>query len=73
MRLRIGSADMNVEHIKYQTCSYDDEEGVLLVDAETETVPSTNANGDLQYYCLNGQHTFAHREDDDDYSRRRRR
>jgi hypothetical protein len=64
---------MNVEQIKYQSCPYDDEEGVLLVDPETETVPSTNADGDLQYYCPNGHHTFAYREDDDDYSRRRRR
>ncbi len=71
MRLRTGSTDMSVEQIKYQTCPYDDEEGVLLVDAETETTPSTNASGDLQYYCLNGQHTFAYREDDDSHRRRR--
>jgi hypothetical protein len=70
MRLHTGSADMNVEQIKYQTCPYDDEEGVLLVDAETETTPTTNRDGDLQYYCLNGQHTFVYKEDDD-YRRRR--
>ena len=64
---------MSVEQIKYQTCPYDDEEGILLVDAETETVPTTNSDGDLQYYCPNGQHTFVYREDDDDSSRRRRR
>jgi hypothetical protein len=73
MRLHTGSAQSNVEQNKYQTCPYDDAEGILLVDAETETIPNTNSDGDLQYYCPNGQHTFAHREDDNDsYSRRRR-
>jgi hypothetical protein len=44
---------MNIEQIKYQTCPYDDEEGILLVE-----------DGDLQYYCLAGQHTFSLDEDE---------
>ena len=55
---------MNIEQIKYQTCPYDDEEGILLVDAETETIPETDEDGDLQYYCVAGQHTFSLDEDE---------
>jgi len=53
---------MNIDQIKYQTCPYDDEEGILLVDAETETMPETDEEGDLQYYCIAG-HTFSLDED----------
>jgi hypothetical protein len=55
---------MRLEHIKYHTCPYDQEEGVLLTDLE-EVLPETDEDGRLQYYCLSGQHTFA--GDDDDY------
>jgi len=55
---------MDVERIKYHTCPLDDEEGILLVDAETETDPSTDGDGNLQYYCMSGRHTFS--ADDDD-------
>jgi hypothetical protein len=55
---------MNVEQIKYQTCPYDQEEGVLLVDVETETTPQTDDDGDLRYYCLSGRHTFSLDEDE---------
>ena len=56
---------MNVESIKYHTCPIDDEDGVLLVDAETEMEPSTDSDGNLQYYCMAGHHTFSADEDDD--------
>lgn len=56
---------MNVELIKYHTCPIDDEDGVLLVDAETETQPTTDSEGNLQYYCLAGHHTFTAADDDD--------
>jgi hypothetical protein len=55
---------MDVEHMKYQTCPYDDEEGVLIVDLETESTPETDEDGDLQYYCLAGNHTFSLDEDE---------
>lgn len=58
---------MNVEQIKYQTCPYDQEEGVLLVDVETETTPTTDDDGDLRYYCLSGGHTFSLDEDERKY------
>lgn len=35
---------MDVEHIKYQTCPYDNEEGVLIVDLEEDT-PATDEDG----------------------------
>jgi hypothetical protein len=54
---------MDVEHIKYQTCPYDNEEGVLIVDLEEDT-PATDEDGDLQYYCLGGHHTFSLDEDE---------
>lgn len=56
---------MNVEQIKYHTCPYDDEDGILLVDAETENMPTTDRDGNLQYYCKTGRHTFSADEDDD--------
>jgi hypothetical protein len=55
---------MDVEHMKYHTCPYDDEEGVLIVDLETESMPETDEDGDLQYYCLAGNHTFSLDEDE---------
>ena len=56
---------MNLERIKYQTCPYDQEEGILLTDIE-EVQPQTDDDGDLQYYCTSGRHTFSLHEDDDD-------
>jgi hypothetical protein len=41
----------------------DQEDAILLVDVETETVPVTDEDGHLQYYCLEGQHTFYIDED----------
>jgi hypothetical protein len=55
---------VDVERIKYQTCPYDQEEGILLVDVETESIPKTDEDGDLQYYCPAGQHTFSLDEDE---------
>ncbi|MBO0781904.1 MAG: hypothetical protein J2P37_24050 [Ktedonobacteraceae bacterium] len=56
---------MNLEQIKYHTCPFDQEEGILLTDIE-EMLPETGDNGDLQYYCLAGKHTFQLDDDDDD-------
>ncbi len=56
---------MNLERIKYQTCPYDQEEGILLTDIE-EVQPQTDDDGDLQYYCTSGRHTFSLHEDDYD-------
>jgi hypothetical protein len=56
---------MRLEHIKYQTCPVDNEEGILLTDIE-EIYPETNDDGDLQYYCTTGRHTFSYQEDADE-------
>ncbi len=56
---------MRLESMKYHTCPYDDEEGVLLTDLE-ETQPETDEEGNLQYYCVSGHHTFALSDDDED-------
>ncbi len=55
---------MNLEQIKYSTCSEDEGDAVLLTDVD-ETMPQTDANGKLQYYCLEGRHTFSADEDED--------
>jgi hypothetical protein len=54
---------MNLEQIKYSTCPFDDEEGILLTDIE-ENLPQTDEDGSLQYYCIAGHHTFTLDEDD---------
>ena len=56
---------MSVEQIKYHTSPYGDEEGILLVDPETETVPLTDSEGNLQYYCIEGKYIFSVDEDED--------
>lgn len=56
---------MNLEQIKYCSSPYDDEDGILLVDPEDESIPMTDANGDLQYYCPGSGRTFSLSEDDD--------
>ncbi len=56
---------MSIEEIKYHTCWDDDSEAILLVDVETEEIPETDEEGNLQYYCLEGQHTFSVDEDDE--------
>lgn len=56
---------MNLEQIKYSTCPFDDEEGILLTDIE-ESMPQTDAEGSLQYYCKAGRHMFTLDEDEDD-------
>lgn len=58
---------MDLERIKYQTCPNDHNEGILLTDLE-EVTPETDNYGNLQYYCLNCQQTFAYCECDDDSS-----
>ncbi|GCE14706.1 hypothetical protein [Tengunoibacter tsumagoiensis] len=55
---------MKLEHIKYQTCPYDQQEGILLTDIE-EIFPQTDDEGDLQYYCTSGRHLFSYNENSD--------
>jgi len=55
---------MNLEQLKYQTCPYDQEEGVLLTDIE-EDIPETDGEENLQYYCLAGRHTFSYVENEE--------
>ncbi len=55
---------MNLEQVKYHTCDLDDCDGILLLDAETETLPDTDMDGNMQYYCLEGHHTFSVDEDE---------
>ena len=42
----------------------DEEEATMLVDVETESVPTTDEDGNLLYYCIEGQHIFSVDEDD---------
>lgn len=55
---------MNLEQLKYQTCPYDQEEGILLTDIE-EVFPETDGQDNLQYYCPAGQHTFSYTESEE--------
>ena len=50
---------MNLWPFKHETCPIDEEDAILLVDVETESVPLTDEDGNLLYYCLEGEHTFA--------------
>ncbi|MDQ2904107.1 MAG: hypothetical protein M3Y81_11205 [Chloroflexota bacterium] len=50
---------MNLKSIKYHTCSEDNQEGILMVDPETESVPVTDADGNILYYCTQGNHVFS--------------
>ncbi len=55
---------MNVEQIKYHTSPDGDEEGILLVDPETESEPLTDSEGNLQYYCVEGRYIFSIDDED---------
>ena len=54
-----------LDRFKYQTGPYDKEEGVLITNIEEDS-PETDENGELQYYCLNGHHTFSYNDDYDE-------
>jgi hypothetical protein len=54
---------MNFHLFKHHTCPEDEEVATVLVDVETETVPVTDEDGNLLYYCLEGQHIFSVDED----------
>jgi hypothetical protein len=54
---------MNLHWFKHHTCPEDEEEATLLVDVETETIPTTDEDGNLLYYCLEGHHIFSVDED----------
>jgi hypothetical protein len=50
---------MELQLIKYHTCTLDKGDGILLVDIETETIPRTDRRGNRLYYCTHGCHVFA--------------
>lgn len=50
---------------KYAICPLDGGTGILLVDAETESIPSTDEDGNPLYYCLEGEHPFSVKAKDD--------
>jgi hypothetical protein len=54
---------MNLHWFKHHTCPDDEEEATLLVDVETETIPKRDEDGNLLYYCVEGQHVFPVDED----------
>jgi hypothetical protein len=58
-----GGNNMNLNWFKHHTCPEDEEEATLLVDPETETIPETDEDGNLLYYCIEGQHIFSVDED----------
>ncbi len=62
---KVQTLNHNLEQIKYQTCPYDDEEAILLTDID-EDMPETDDEGDLQYYCLTGQHVFTVEEEEEE-------
>ena len=45
------------DYARYE-CPIDQEEAALLVDVETESMPETDEDGNLQYYCVEGKHIF---------------
>ena len=51
----------------------DEEDAILLVDVETESVPYTDEDGNPLYYCMEGEHTFSIESDDDWGGGKRRR
>ncbi len=51
---------------KFHVCEEDHEEAILLVDLETESIPETDEEGNLLYYCPGGQHTIAVDSEEDD-------
>ncbi len=55
---------MSLDSNMYYQCPMDQEDAILLVDVETETIPATDEDGNMLYYCIEGQHTFA--VDDDE-------
>ncbi len=50
---------MKMRDFKYHSCASDDDEGIILVDPETESIPITDSDGNVLYYCLEGQHVFS--------------
>lgn len=57
---------MDLRDIKYHSCPIDDEDGILLVDMETESMPEMDEDGNYLYYCNSG-HTFSVDEEESDY------
>jgi hypothetical protein len=57
---------MNLRDIKYHSCPIDEEDGILLVDMETESVPEMDEDGNYLYYCNEG-HTFTVDDEESNY------
>lgn len=57
---------MDLRDIKHHTCPIDDNDGILLVDMETESVPEMDEDGNYLYYCHSG-HTFSVEEESSNY------
>ncbi len=56
-----GSKHMDLEQIKYYSAG--DEDAILVTDID-ETTPSTDDDGNLQYYSTGGRYVFSVDEDD---------
>ena len=52
---------------KHETCPIDEDDAILLVDPETESIPYTDEYGNPLYYCIEGEHVFPLESDDDDW------
>lgn len=51
---------MDLQHIKYHTCTQDHGQGILLVDIESETLPHKGVlDNKLYYYCMLKHHIFS--------------
>lgn len=57
---------MDLRDIKYHSCPIDDEDGTLVVDFETESMPEMDEDGNYLYYCNSG-HTFTVDDEDSNY------
>ena len=52
---------------KHETCPIDEDDAILLVDPETESIPYTDEYGNPLYYCIEGEQVFPLASDDDDW------
>ena len=48
-----------LQQIKHHPCPWHLEQGILVVDPETERTPLTNGEGDRLYYCPATPHLFS--------------
>lgn len=57
---------MDLRDIKHHSCPIDDQDGTLMVDYETESLPAVDEEGNYLYYCDTG-HTFSVDKDESSY------